>query len=526
MARVPQYTQDRLASSLGIMPAVDTSSADLAGIIAQDSSQVAGKFMSLAAEKQRQVNRQKEKINDVENTIRAYRETVDTENQIHQIIDKKKQEFADDPDRALEEINAECEGLVFQKLDYYKNSNTSVAEKLSGILTNSLRGKMSEARTWASGQKLANTKTDIQTTFNSMYTIAASSSDPNRVLELIGTLEKNDDSDMDFNRNVYYAYGNKGVEEIEKAKSNISEAFLLGMLDRGESNQVLQYLDSGTFDKYLTPEVKHKYRGMANTVIKAQEKQERMDNMMAIFDIKTNAVIKASNGTYTISDAVADANKIRNLGGNPTTSLITQGVKGEKIATKKEFQAKKSAAIKDITQTLGSMTKKGKLDPEAELKDIISFQNKVEGYRPYLTDSEYKTYMSKVTEPSVKRIRKMGKNIFGMPQGDLKGNDPYNKSYLAIYNFADKAYAGKDNKDHAISNMVCDFVRYAEQLENRQGKELTQQQAQNLCNKVIQDQRRRTNPQLNNIPQGGKIMQDKNGKRVRMYPNGKYEILK
>ena len=113
-----------------------------------------------------------------------------------------------------------------------------------------------------------------------------------------------------------------------------------------------------------------------------------------------------------------------------------------------------------------------------------------------------------------------------MPQGDLKGNDPYNKSYLAIYNFAEKTYAGKDNKDHAISNMLCDFVNYAEQLENKQGKEITLQQAQNLCNKVILDQRKRTNPKLNNIPENGIEMVDKNGRRVKMYANGKYEILK
>lgn len=524
MARVPQYTQNQLASSLGIMPDTDMSGANLGKTIANDAGTVANSFMQLAAQKAKAVRQQQEKVADVENTIRAYRETVAVENEMYGIIDNAKQQYADDPESGLAEIQGQCEQLVFSRLDTYKN--TGVGEKLSGILTNSLRGKMSEARTWANGQKLANAKTDIQTVFNGMYTTAASSSDPSRALSLIQVLESNGESDMDFNRNVYYAYGNKGMEEIEKAKGNLAEAFFLGMLDRGESNQVVQYLESGMFDKYMTPEVKHKYKGMATSVIKAQEKQERMDNMMAIFDIKTNAVLKAAEGTYTISDAMADANKIKSLGGTPSIDIINKGIKGEKIAAEKEFKAKKSEAIKDITQTLGEMTKKGKIDPEAELKDIISFQNKIENYKPYLTNAEYKAYMTKITGPSIKRIRKMGKNIFGMPQGDLKGNDPYNKSYLAIYNFAEKTYTGKDNKDHAISNMLCDFVNYAEQLENKQGKEITLQQAQNLCNKVILDQRKRTNPKLNNIPENGIEMVDKNGRRVKMYANGKYEILK
>lgn len=528
MARVTPYVQDRLASSLGIMPEMDQSGAQLAGNIAENAGNVSNAYFNLAAKKAQEVKRQKEKAKDITDTIRAYRETLEVEKGIHQIMDSKKQEYADKPDTALSEMETECEQLVFGKLNEYKNSDVAVAEKLSGILTNSLRGKMSEARTWADSQKIANAKGDIQATFQSMCTIAASSSDPNKALSLIKELEinGNEETDMDFNRNVYYAYGAKGVEQIEKAKTAMSEAFFLGMLDRGESNQALQYLDSNLFDKYMTPEMKHKYRGMAVSINKAQEKQERMDNMMQIFDIKTNAIIQASNGNYTVSQAVQDANRIKALGGTPSTSIITQGVKGQKIATAQEFKAKKSAAITDITKALGTITKKNKIDPEADLKDILAFQNKVESYRPYLTDSEYKTYMSKVTEPTVKRIRKMGKNIFGMPQGDLKGNNPYNKSYLAIYNFAEKAYAGKNNKDHAINNMVLDFVKYAEQLEHKQGKELTPQQAQNLCNKVIQDQRRRTNPQLNNIPESGKIMKDKNGRVVKMYANGKYEIIR
>ena len=320
-------------------------------------------------------------------------------------------------------------------------------------------------------------------------------------------------------------YVGAGPEEIENVKRGIAEAYILGMLDRKECNQAKAMIESGKLDAYMDPETKHKYLKMADSVIKAEEKQERMDNMFEIFDIKQNAAILANQGKYSISQSIADNKRIVALGGKPTTSLTTQGVRSEKIQTQQAYKANRSKALEDITNTLGGMTKKGKLDPELELKDIVEFQNKIEAYRPYLTDSEYKTYMTKVNEPKVKRIKKMGKNIFGMPYGEMSGRDTYSRSYLAIYNFAEKAYAGKDNRYNAINNMITDFVRYADQLENRQGKEMTQQQAANLCNKVIMDQRRRSNPALNNIPETGQIMQDKNGRRVKVYPDGRYEPL-
>jgi len=526
VAKVNPYVQDKLASALGIMPAIDTSGAELAGIIKKDADTLAGGAFNLAAKKAADVKASRDKIQDINDTLTAYQKTMDIETQTRDMITKNKQQYVNDPKSGRDVIQGECQGFLNQVKD-----DTSISEnvksKMVGILTNSMRGKMSEVDSWYLAQDTANSKVKIQNIFGQLYNIAAGATDISGISQALGFADTQDDNTgMNFGDLINFTYGAKGPEEIEKAKSGIAEAYLLGMLDRSEHGKCIATLDSGALDSYLSPEVKHKYRNMALTVQRAEEKQERMDNMMSIFDVKTNAIIKSANGEYTISDAVADNNKIMAMGGKPLTSLVNQAVSSEKRKEKKDYQAGRNTALSNITNELGQITKKGKIDPEAELKDIISFQNTVEANKQYLTAKEYSSYMSKINEPKVKRIRKMGKNFLGMPQGEMSGKDNYSKSYLAIYNFAEKAYAGKENRTNAINNMIVDFVKYSEQLENKQGKEMTAQQAQNLCNKVISDQRRRTNPQLNNIPASGRVMKDKNGRVVKVYPGGRYEIIK
>lgn len=524
MARVPGYVQDRLASSLVGTPNLDLSGYNLAKTIEGDSAQLAQSFEQLAAKKQREIDATNAKLQNINDTLTAYQESTALETQMWEMIDKNKKEYINDPKSGMELIQREGSAMIQQGLAKF-DSNPAVKEKMAGILTNSLRGKLNEANTWRVAQDTANAKVKIQNTFNQLYTQAASTSDFNRVNSMINAFVDDGKKEIGFNNLINYTYGAKGPEEIEKVKRGLAESYILGMLDRKECNQAKAIIESGKLDAFMDPETKHKYLKMADSVIKAEEKQEKMDNMFEIFDIKQNAAILASQGKYSISQSIADNNRIVALGGKPTTSLTTQGVRSEKIQTQQEYKANRSKALKDITDTLGGMTKKGKIDPELELKDIVEFQNKIESYRPFLTDSEYKTYMTKVNEPKVKRIKKMGKNIFGMPYGEMSGRDTYSRSYLAIYNFAEKAYAGKENRYNAINNMITDFVKYADQLENRQSKEMTQQQAANLCNKVIADQRRRTNPALNNIPEGGRVMMDKYGKKVRVYPDGRYEPL-
>lgn len=533
MAKVNPYVQDRLASSLGIMPGMDTSGADLANSLSKDASVLQNDALNIYVAKKKQLKANEDKLKDINNTLSAYEKSMAVESELWSMIDKNKQSFINDPESGMEAIRLSGQATIRQAID--NESNPAVKEKMVGVLSNSFRGKMNEVNSWKLAQDTANATSKVQNTFNQMYTIAAGSSDWSRVQQLIDAV---DSSENNWDRNggegstevskdfVNYAYGKKGLEELDKAKRTMAGAYILGMIDRGECNQAKAILDSNKLDEYMDPETKHKFRNMADGVIKAKEKQERMDNMFQIFDIKQNAIIKASSGDYSIAQAVADNEKIKALGGTPTTSLTNAGVRGEKIQTKNEYKAKNRESLEMLNKQFETLLKKGKVDPEAELQDILAFQNKVESCKNYLTPQQYQSYMSKLSEPRIKKLKKMKKNIFGMPQGEIAGNDPTHRSYLAIYNFAHKAYAGKENQQNAITNMLLDFSKYAEQLEHKTGKEITQQQAANICNKVISDQRRKTNPHLNNIPKEGRVMVDKYGHKVRMYADGRHEIIK
>ena len=533
MAKVNPYVQDRLASSLGIMPEMDTSGVLLATGLGEGANRLQSASLDLYLAKKQEAAKNKEKLDDINNTLSAFEKSMNAETAMWDMIDKTKDQYVDNPGDAVDIIKRSGDAIIRQAID--NENNTAVKQKMVGVLTNSFRGKMSEVNSWKLAQDTANASNKIQNVFNQMYTTAASSSDWNRVQEMINAVdssennydrEESGESKEVFKNYVNFTYGKKGPEELDKAKRGMASAYVLGMIDRGECEQAKAILDTTALDQYMDPETKHKFRNMANGVINAKKKQERMDNMFQIFDIKQNAVIKASTGEYTIKDAIADNEKIKALGGTPTTSVTNAGVRGEKVHTVQEYKEKNRQSLETLNRAFEDILKKGKVDPEAELKDILAFQNKVESCKEYLTPQQYQSYMGKLAEPRIKKLKKMKKNIFGMPQGEIAGNDPTHRSYLAIYNFAHKSYEGKENQQHAITNMLLDFTKYAEQLEHKQGEPLTQQQASNLCNKVIADQRQRTNKYLNNIPKEGRVMIDKYGHKVRVYADGRYEPLK
>lgn len=525
MAKVTPYVQDKLASSLGYVPAFDKSAGAVAGAVAEAGKKGMDWSLKRLEAIQKQNSDIEQKIKNIHSTMEAYEKSTEAETKLMAMIDEVKQANVMEPHKAIEEIQDRGQ-MIVQETMASAYDNPGVQEKMAGILINSLRGKINETHSWVLAQNTANAKGRIQNIFGGYCTQAAGSSDISRTLGILSKLDNPAAEDMELIESVKWAYGAENTKELDKAKKNIASSYILGLLDREETNQVIAALDSGLLDSYLAPDDKHKYHNMANTMIKAQERQERMDNLFQIYDIKTNAILQAQKGEYTVSQANADNERIVALGGKPTTSLVNQSIQSEKIRAKEDYTKNRTSAIKDITEELGKISKKGKIDSEAQLKDIIEFQNLVESKKQFLTATEYKNYMTKVNEPKIKKIRNMGKNIIGLPHGEIAKKDAWGKSYLAIYNFAEKAYAGKENQHNAINSMITDFVRYADQYEAKTGKPLTDNEAQNLCNKVIFDQRRKTNPALNNIPENGRIMKDKNGRTIKMYPNGKYEVMK
>lgn len=560
MAKVNEYVQGELASSLGIMPGLESNAGQPWQGLAQNADEVARGFANVYVEKRRQQQEAEKKLNDINNTLTAYQKTINAESEMYKIIDNAKAQFSDEPYKAYDDISLRGNDLIQQIMN--EEDNVDVKEKMAGILTNSLRGKLGEVHSWAVAQDTANAGNKIQTAIDGMCSIVRNSNDlknvksfmdfidnPNamnyrahkqegvrtyktldEVAEEVDRIEADKGKDpnaynTNFGKYMDVVYGGKSKTEKDKAKRKVSSAYVLGMIDRGDVNQAKAVLNAGSLDAYITPEDKHKYLNMCEAKINAQKKQQRMDNMYQIFDIKQNAVIKAANGQYSVSDAVSDNQKIEALGGTPTTMLTNAGVRGQKTLTANQYKAKRKAALESVNNAFQGLLKNGKVDPEANLRDILKFQNLLMANKGYLTNQEYQRY-NKMAQPLVKHIKGMKKNIFGMPQGDISGKDPTHRGYLLIYNFGHSAYAGKANQQNAITNMLLDFSQSTEALRNRLGRELTASETANLANRAIYNQRLRNNKYLRNVPKTGAVMRDKYGNMVKVYPNGKHQIIK
>lgn len=84
MAKVNPYVQDALASSLGIMAKPDTSGVELSQNIENNSGKLAQAAFNLAAQKQREVEAQRAKLQNINDTLTAYQKATEAETQMWQ----------------------------------------------------------------------------------------------------------------------------------------------------------------------------------------------------------------------------------------------------------------------------------------------------------------------------------------------------------------------------------------------------------------------------------------------------------
>lgn len=531
MAKVPQYTQDKLASS--IMPVVvDNSAAQLTGHLKGNVDKIADTTFKLAAEKQKEVDAINAKIKNVNGTLTAYDRSIAIENEMYDIIEEEKANNINNPQLAVKNVEARGRELIATRMAELDNTtDIAVKEKMAGIITNSFRGKLSELHTWQVGQDTANAQGKIDSMINGLMTRASKSGSLETLAECL-----NFDNYIDANGNplsdsIKMAYGNKGVKEIQKAKENIAESYIMGLLDRKTPNQVNAVLDSGALDSIISPEKKLSLKKMAKTMVTAQNSAAKRDAYFEIYNIKENATLLAAEGKYTPSMYMQDKRRIAQLGGKASdyNVILSKSMSSDKISKKENFKQNQQIAHDKVTKEWARISgKSGKISPNAELEDILKFQNLVEENREYFTGEQYDNYMIKLNKSRVKRVKDMRTDVFGRPQGTLKGDDNYSKGYTQIYKFAQTNYKGDDAKRlDAINNMTGEFVKRAERAEAQTGKPLTEAQMQSIVKGVTTRQTQRTNPHLQNIPKNGQLFKDKSSGRVyRIYPDGRREVVK
>lgn len=531
MAKVPKYTQDRLASSI-VPVVVDNSAAKLTEHLNRNTQQISSATLQLSAKKQREVDELNARIKGVNDTLTAYDKSIAIENEMYGMIEEEKANNINNPQLALKNVETRGRELIAQRMSELDGTeDIAVKEKMAGIVTNSFRGKLSEMRTWQMAQDTANAQGKIESMISGLCTRASKTGNMQTLAECLSFDNYVDENGRPLSEAIQLAYGKNGIEQISKAKTEIAKSYVFGLMDRKSPNQVMAILDSGALDNYLDPSEKVQFKKMAKTMISAQNSAAKRDAFYEIFSIKENATLLSAKGEYTPSMYMADRQRLTRLGAKQTdfNVILSKSMSSNKISDKKNFEANRMKAHDKVTKEWARITgKSGKISADAELEDIINFQNLVENNREYFTGEQYDNYMIKLTKSRMKRIKEMRTDIWGNPQGTLKGDDNYSKGYTQIYKYANTNYKkDPDKKNTAIDNMVGDFVRQADRIEAQTGKPLTESQMQSIVRGVQNRQSQRTNPHLQNIPKNGQLFKDKTSGRIyRIYPDGRREVVR
>ena len=529
--KVPKYTQDRLASSI-VPVVVDDSAAKLTGHLNKNVQTLASATFEQSAKKQKEVDALNAKIKSVNDTLTAYDRSIAIENEMYDLIEQEKANNVNNPQLAVRNVEEKGRELIAQRMAELDGvADISVKEKMAGIVTNSFRGKLSELHSWQMKQDTANAQGKIESMINGLCTRASKTGNLQTLAECLNFDDYTDENGQALSNAIQLAYGAKGVETIQKAKTEIAKSYILGLMDRKSPNQVAAVLDSGALDNYINPADKMSLKKMSKTMIDAQNSAAKRDAFFEIYSIKENATLLAAKGEYTPSMYLADKERLAKLGGKQSdyNVILAKSMSSDKVYQKENFEKNKRIAHDKVTKEWARITgKKGNIHVDTELEDIIKFQELVEDNRDYFTGEQYDNYMTKLSKSRMNRIKGMRTNIWGQPQGELKGDDSYSKGFTQIYEHAQKNYKNdEDKKFDAIDNMVGEFVRQAEYTEAQTGKALTEAQMQSIINGVTNRQAQRTNPHLQNLPKEGKVFRDKTtGRQYRLYPDGRREVVK
>lgn len=529
--KVPKYTQDRLASSITPV-VVDNSSAELTGQLNKNVGQVSNAAFELAAKKQREVDAQLAKVKSVNDTLTAYDKSIAIENEMYDIIEEEKANNVSNPQLAVKNVETRGRELIATRMSELNDTtDIAVKEKMAGIVTNSFRGKLGELHSWQLSQDTANAQGKIDSYITSLCNMASKATNINDVGRYLNFANGKTSDGATYGDAIKIAYGAKGVEKIQKAQKEIAKSYLIGMLDRKNPNQVSATLSSGVFDNILEPDEKLSIKKMAKTMISAQHSAAKRDAFFEIFSIRENATLLAAEGEYTPSMYLADKKRIAALGGKTSdyNVLLSKSVSSDKLSDKQNFKQNQQKAHDRVTREWARISgKSGNIKSDTELEDIINFQNLVESNRQYFTGEQYDNYMVKLSKSRVKRVKEMRTDVWGRPQGTLKGNDQVSRGYTDIYKYAQTHYKGDDKKRiNATNNMVGEFVKHVERAEAQTGKPLTEAQRQSIVRSVTNRQGQRTNPHLQNLPKNGALMKDpKSGRVYRIYPDGRREVVK
>lgn len=302
MARIPRYTQDKLASGLVGTAGVDTSGQQLFNSISQDASQVSSALYQLGnqeyQQQQYELRQRQAEQRALERQQKQLLEDVEVESHLGQLDLQLGDAANQTKDSRIK--NPEGAGT-----DYMKSQTPTVNDYADGITNERVRervrlGGMKAASqkanaitTWEPTQRTANAQASLETT------IAGYVNQAGNVDTLLGVQEINTKLDG-MRPSLAIAYGEKSDEVVRKAKSDVAKQYLDSIMIK-DHNRVRPTIESGAFDSVLNAGQREELIARALKYQKAEEKEIDIQDQVNVLNKRVtiaDTVVKTDESNY------------------------------------------------------------------------------------------------------------------------------------------------------------------------------------------------------------------------------------
>ncbi len=275
MARIPEFTRRRLASSAVGVPQRDVSSEIVGEAATRGASQITGALMHAEAQRA-----------DSLATIEANKLYSEYTAQLGAASMKVKEENAAKPSGATESMYKVGNDLATNQLR--QATNDLVRRKLSNLQQMSIRNNIGSMNSWARGQEIMNGQSDLQATANTTALQATQ----------FGGIEDLDAALTAFAKgtetSAIVMYGKKADQFQKESAKSITEGFYNGKLEK-DPVLLKSYLDQGVFNEiYTSDEIKKKKADTLKAISGFNDKQKfaldasySAENIETISDLAT-----------------------------------------------------------------------------------------------------------------------------------------------------------------------------------------------------------------------------------------------
>lgn len=480
MAVIPEFERRRLASSVVGTPGVDESGQQAANAVARSANQVASVFGDIAVQRQQ-----------AKDAAYYNKTAIDADIAAADITQKHQEEYAQFRGDKMERVNA-----LRTKLDaLFKTQAENITSRgardlfdkhapsiMKSYLDNEIKtadlnqGVLAYGDTVASANTLAHRAAQIgQDQTTDFY---------GKQLQ-IESLIKRGNATYEASANVL------SPEERAKLKTGIpemiSKGFLLASMDRNPEH-VVEMLDSGKFDKYLSAEEKTKLKKDARAAVPKVQETREIDTLLD--NIKTH---QDSWDGYLAKDP-ATLGKLEQSNDEYSKALKDLWVKGDPDPVTQANTVMKLQAKFD-SMTVGKGSNK-QINKKTKLEDLQSFMTEVVDARKngYISTDVANSYLKKIAEPMYKQIEVDHKGgASASPLNPLLGSiSPayvlYHAGVATLNNWFNK------NKTQDVEKKAEAVLRYLQRFDSAKVKNAAEASA--LSRSVIRESAQMDNPGL------------------------------